>query len=86
MTYGLAAAYVPENELAVSALDPALRLPIPAGIDPIVSDRDRAAPTLAEAGAAGVLPDYAMCQTIENAGGYSADLVAAEHLTPRRNP
>jgi epimerase EvaD len=86
MSYVLAAAYVPENELAVSVFDPVLRLPIPGDIDPIVSERDRAAPALVEAEAAGLLPAYSLCQTIEAAGGYSADLVAAENLTtPRRN-
>jgi epimerase EvaD len=83
MSYVLAAAYVPENELAVSAFDPELPLPIPGDIEPIVSDRDRAAPTLAEARAAGLLPDYARCQEIEAANRYSADLVAAEHTSRR---
>ncbi|PVE10274.1 dTDP-4-dehydrorhamnose 3,5-epimerase family protein [Streptomyces scopuliridis] len=62
MSYMLTSGYVAENELALSALDPALGLPIPAGIEPVMSERDMAAPTLAEARAAGLLPDYATCQ------------------------
>ncbi|MEV6425153.1 dTDP-4-dehydrorhamnose 3,5-epimerase family protein [Streptomyces sp. NPDC051662] len=64
MSYMLTSGYVAENELALSAFDPALGLPIPAGIDPVVSERDMAAPTLAEARAAGLLPDYATCQEL----------------------
>lgn len=54
MSYLLSTVYVPERELAVSVLDPRLGLPLPA--DAVLSDRDRAAPTLAEARTAGLLP------------------------------
>ncbi|MGW6599919.1 dTDP-4-dehydrorhamnose 3,5-epimerase family protein [Streptomyces sp. NPDC055036] len=64
MSYMLTSGYVAENELALSALDPALGLPIPADIDPVMSERDMAAPTLAEARAAGLLPDYATCKEL----------------------
>ncbi|MBF6063296.1 dTDP-4-dehydrorhamnose 3,5-epimerase family protein [Nocardia terpenica] len=70
MTYLLSEEYVPDNELAISPLDPALALPIPDDIDPIVSARDRQAPTLAEARSAGLLPDYRTSLDIE------ADLAA----------
>ncbi|CQR60390.1 dTDP-4-dehydrorhamnose 3,5-epimerase family protein [Streptomyces leeuwenhoekii] len=66
VSYMLSRAYVPEHELAISALDPALGLPVPADTEPIQSDRDRAAPTLAEAEAQGLLPDYATCSGIEH--------------------
>ncbi|QKW08010.1 dTDP-4-dehydrorhamnose 3,5-epimerase family protein [Streptomyces sp. NA04227] len=56
MSYLLAASYAPAQERALSALDPALGLPIPADIEPLLSARDLAAPTLAEARAAGQLP------------------------------
>jgi 5-epimerase len=85
VSYVLSAPYVPENEMSLAPLDPELRLPVPADIDPILSERDRKARTLAEAKAAGVLPDYAVCQEIENAGRYSAALAEADHVTPRRN-
>ncbi|MFD2415767.1 dTDP-4-dehydrorhamnose 3,5-epimerase family protein [Amycolatopsis pigmentata] len=64
MNYLVSQSYVPEWELAVSALDPELGLPIPADIDPVMSDRDTVAPTLAEARAAGLLPDYRQCQEL----------------------
>ena len=50
--------YAPAFERAVSALDPALRLPWPADITPVLSERDATAPTLAEAAATGLLPRY----------------------------
>ncbi len=65
MSYLLSGAYVAQRELALSALDPALGLPIDAGIEPILSDRDRAASTLAEAQRQGLLPDYATSLEIE---------------------
>jgi epimerase EvaD len=65
MSYLMSQSYIPANELAVSIMDPVLGLPIPADIDPILSERDLAAPTLAEARAHGLLPDYETCQRIE---------------------
>lgn len=65
MSYLLSGGYVAENELALSALDPELGLPIDAGIEPILSDRDRVAITLAEARQQGLLPDYATSLDIE---------------------
>jgi len=59
MNYLLSQEYRPENELAVSAFDPELALPIPQDIEPVMSPRDRDAPTLAEARAAGLLPLFA---------------------------
>lgn len=68
MNYLLSREYRPENELALAPFDPRLALPIPGDIEPILSPRDRAAPTLDEALAAGLLPDYVACQRIEVAG------------------
>ncbi|RNL86591.1 dTDP-4-dehydrorhamnose 3,5-epimerase family protein [Halostreptopolyspora alba] len=65
MSYMLSSAYVARNELALQALDPELGLPIPTDIDPIMSERDRVAPTFAQAQAEGLLPDYDTCQRIE---------------------
>ena len=56
--------YVPENELALSPFDPALRLPLPEGIEVILSDRDRAAPSLEQARSLGLLPDYRRCREL----------------------
>ncbi|MGS2642368.1 dTDP-4-dehydrorhamnose 3,5-epimerase family protein [Streptosporangium sp. LJ11] len=65
MSYMLSGEYVQENELALSVLDPALELPIPRDFEPIMSERDRAAPTLAKVEAEGALPGYAECLRIE---------------------
>ncbi|WP_231650512.1 dTDP-4-dehydrorhamnose 3,5-epimerase family protein, partial [Streptomyces clavuligerus] len=65
MSYLLSESYVPENELALSVLDPALGLPVPRGIEPVLSERDRTAVTLAEARRQGLLPEYARCREIE---------------------
>ncbi|GAA0930137.1 dTDP-4-dehydrorhamnose 3,5-epimerase family protein [Nonomuraea longicatena] len=65
VSYSLSAEYVPEHELALTPFDPRLALPIPDGVRPILSERDRAAPTLAEAEAAGVLPVYAVCRELD---------------------
>lgn len=58
MSYMITSSYVPEYELAISVTDPALNLPIPQDIAPIFSERDIAAPTLAQARERGMLPDY----------------------------
>ncbi|MFG3496461.1 dTDP-4-dehydrorhamnose 3,5-epimerase family protein [Streptomyces sp. NPDC047928] len=67
MSYMLSGAYVPRHELALSALDPALDLPLPEGLEPLLSARDGAAPTLDEARRAGTLPEYAACLAVEQA-------------------
>ncbi|MFC7330955.1 dTDP-4-dehydrorhamnose 3,5-epimerase family protein [Marinactinospora rubrisoli] len=67
MSYMLSGEYVRENELALSVFDPELGLPIPDGIEPVLSERDRAAPTLAQAHADGVLPTYSASTRQEDA-------------------
>ncbi|MFC0107714.1 dTDP-4-dehydrorhamnose 3,5-epimerase family protein [Kibdelosporangium aridum] len=57
--------YHPDHEKPISALDPALGLPISSEFEAIMSEHARTAPTLAEAKAAGLLPDYAECLEIE---------------------
>lgn len=42
-------------------LDPALGIDWPADVDPVLSTKDVAAPTLAQAATAGALPTYADC-------------------------
>jgi dTDP-4-dehydrorhamnose 3,5-epimerase/epimerase EvaD len=65
VVYLMSEGYVPANELAISPLDPAIGLPMPAGIEIQQSDRDRAAPTLAQARDRGLLDDYELCRTVE---------------------
>ena len=61
MAYLCSTAYNPAAEHGVNPFDAALGLPWPQDEAPIVSEKDQAAPTLAEAKAAGILPDYAAC-------------------------
>lgn len=64
VAYLLSASYVQELELAVSVYDPALALPLPTDVEHVLSERDRTAPTVAEAAAAGILPYYDECQRV----------------------
>ncbi len=65
VVYLMSEGYVPANELAVSPLDPEIGLPIPPGLAIRQSDRDAAAPTLAEARERGLLDDYELCRNVE---------------------
>ena len=56
VTYLCSTGYNPAGEFGIDPLDPALGLPWPAEIEPVLSDKDRAAPTLAQAAADGRLP------------------------------
>jgi dTDP-4-dehydrorhamnose 3,5-epimerase len=53
--------YAPSRERAVSVLDANLALTLPDGFEPVVSDRDAAAPSLGEARDQGLLPAYEAC-------------------------
>jgi dTDP-4-dehydrorhamnose 3,5-epimerase len=61
VTYLVSTGYDPGREFTVSPLDPELDLPWPADVELQLSARDRAAPTLAEARAQGLLPTMAQC-------------------------
>lgn len=61
MAYLCSTPYNPAAEHGVSPLDPALGLPWPSGIQPILSKKDAAAPSLTEAEQQGLLPDFALC-------------------------
>lgn len=56
--YQCSTLYTPGSELAVNVLDPHLGIPLTTGFDPILSENDRAAPTLAELLAQDMLPRY----------------------------
>jgi dTDP-4-dehydrorhamnose 3,5-epimerase len=60
LTYLCSKTYAPTREHSVHPLDADLGIPWPTE-SPIVSDRDAAAPTLAQAQSSGLLPDYAAC-------------------------
>jgi dTDP-4-dehydrorhamnose 3,5-epimerase len=61
MVYLCSAPYTPEREHGVSPFDPELAIDWPREIAPILSDKDAAAPSLAAAEAAGLLPNYQAC-------------------------
>ena len=54
--------YAPGREHGVNPLDPAIGIRSPAETEPVLSGKDAAAPTLAQARAAGLLPDYLECE------------------------
>jgi dTDP-4-dehydrorhamnose 3,5-epimerase len=60
--------YAPGREHGVHPLDPDIGIAWPPDLEPILSDKDAAAPSLAEAQSAGLLPDYDKCRA------YIADL------------
>jgi dTDP-4-dehydrorhamnose 3,5-epimerase len=60
LTYLCSETYAPDREHSVHPLDADLGIVWPAD-SPVVSERDGAAPGLAEALAAGLLPDYEAC-------------------------
>lgn len=62
LTYLCSTGYSPGREHGINPLDPALGLPLPEGVDFLLSDKDKAAPTLAEAADQGLLPDWQACR------------------------
>src|SRR4051794_27506939 len=62
MAYLCSTPYNPGVERGVTPLDPALGLPWPTELEPVLSDKDAAAPTLERAAEAGLLPKYTDCQ------------------------
>jgi len=61
MAYLCSTGYNPSGEHGIDPMDPALDLPWPADLTPILSEKDAAAPALAEAADSGLLPAYADC-------------------------
>lgn len=53
--------YAPRREHGVHPLDPALGIDWPSGVEPVLSEKDAAAPMLAQAAEQGLLPSYAGC-------------------------
>lgn len=57
--------YNTDREFTISAEDPELALPLPIDVGPFVlSDRDRAAPTLASVKSSGLLPTWDACRAV----------------------
>jgi epimerase EvaD len=61
LSYLCSEPYNPTGEHGISPLDPALDLPWPTDLEHILSEKDRTAPTLAEALESGLLPSYQDC-------------------------
>ncbi|MEV0219878.1 dTDP-4-dehydrorhamnose 3,5-epimerase [Streptomyces sp. NPDC050704] len=57
--------FVPGSQVDINALDPQLGIPWGLTEQPLMSDKDASAMTLAEAGAAGLLPTYEECLALE---------------------
>jgi dTDP-4-dehydrorhamnose 3,5-epimerase len=53
--------YAPARDRGVHPLDPDIGIAWPEGVQPILSAKDAAAPSLADARSAGLLPDYRDC-------------------------
>ena len=60
--YLCSTAYNPEREHGINPLDLDIALTFPDGIEPVLSPKDTAAPTLAEAQREGLLPSYDACR------------------------
>jgi dTDP-4-dehydrorhamnose 3,5-epimerase len=60
--YLCSTSYAPDREHGVHPLDPDIGIAWPEDLEPVMSDKDAAAPSLAEARSAGQLPDYRDCQ------------------------
>lgn len=61
VTYLCSEPYHPTGEHGIHPLDPELSLPWPPDVEPLLSDKDAAAPTLEQARASGLLPTYERC-------------------------
>jgi dTDP-4-dehydrorhamnose 3,5-epimerase len=62
LLYFCSEAYAPRREHTINPLDPALGISWPVA-EPILSERDAAGPSLAEARERGLLPDYEQCRS-----------------------
>jgi epimerase EvaD len=62
LSYLCSTGYDPGREKGINPVDPELGLPIPEDVSPLLSARDTAAPTLAEAAEQGLLPTYEECK------------------------
>ena len=70
--------YAPEREHGVHPLDPDVGIAWPAGVEPLLSGKDAAAPTLGQVRAQRLLPAYADCAAyLTRLRGTAADRQAA---------
>jgi dTDP-4-dehydrorhamnose 3,5-epimerase len=64
VSYSCSTPFTPTREHAISVFDPELALPWPDDVELVLSDRDRAAPSLAQVRDAGVLPTMEECERL----------------------
>ncbi len=74
VSYLCSEVYNPTGEHGIDPLDPDIGIGWPTDVEPVLSAKDAAAPSLAKAQANGLLPDYATCRAY--AAGLSAEAVA----------
>lgn len=60
--YLCSASYNPGHEHGINPLDPDIALTFPDGLEPVLSPKDTAAPSLQEARRDGLLPSYDVCR------------------------
>ncbi|QKV97160.1 dTDP-4-dehydrorhamnose 3,5-epimerase [Streptomyces sp. NA02950] len=58
--------YAPQREHGTNPLDPELAIAWPESIEPLLSDKDAAAPSMVEAERQGLLPSYAECVALDD--------------------
>jgi dTDP-4-dehydrorhamnose 3,5-epimerase len=68
VAYLCSSTYRPGHEHAIHPLDAELGIAWPAGV-PLLSAKDSAAPSLAQARAAGLLPEYEACRAYRESAG-----------------
>jgi len=61
VTYLCSTGYAPDREHGINPLDSSLNISWPADVEPVLSPKDREAPSLAEAAERSLLPTYAEC-------------------------
>jgi dTDP-4-dehydrorhamnose 3,5-epimerase len=64
LLYLCSSTYDPEHDRTITPTDPALALPLPPGLPALLSPKDEAGPTLAQAQQLGLLPRHADCQAL----------------------
>jgi dTDP-4-dehydrorhamnose 3,5-epimerase len=62
VTYLCSTPYAPSREHGVHPLDPAIGIRLPDGVEPLISPKDAAAPTLEQARSQGLLPTWEDCR------------------------
>jgi len=77
ISYLCSSAYAPGREHGVHPLDPDIGIEWPAGVEPLLSPKDAAAPGLKEAAKNGLLPAYDDCQD------YYRQLRGGRDVSPR---